>query len=912
MSIECPNCNFGNPADTKFCGNCGIQLPPSEDVSITRTKTFDIPKEELTTGSTFAGRYRIIEELGKGGMGKVYKALDTEVNEKVALKLIKPEIASDKKVIERFRSELKFARKIRHKNVCQMYDLNKEEGAYYITMEYVSGGNLKSFIRRAKRLDVETAVSIAKDVCEGLAEAHRLGVVHRDLKPQNIMVDDEGNARIMDFGIARSLDAEGITAEGAMIGTPEYMSPEQVDGTEADPRSDIYSIGVILYEAVTGRVPFKGNTAFSIAMKHKSETPREPREINPHIPDALSRLILKCMEKDKGMRFQKAEDLLSDLNAVEQEIPTGERAYPKRELLLGLTWLQLKERKIIPILAVFIGGGLAILAFLNYIIIKNYNLPRKTLDITTVTIVCGLICTLIWLWFHGIEKRRRRIKIEFFLIPSVILIAALINLSLFLGIEQGENSLAVLPIKDLSPQKDQEIYCEGIHEDIIRIINRVIPDLKVIDDWSVKKYADTDKDVREIGKELNADYILSVSLMIEGGKIRVTAKLIDAKSGFVIEAYPPYYCDFDFSNYAEVQQKIALNIANQLKLPYQNEQIPELRKIVTAERRALEYYGTARDFEAIFRDTSEERFFEESVKKYQEAIKIDPNYALAYWGLGNVYESHFIRKGNKEEDLDLMEKNFRRAIEIDPGLAEAYLGLGWIYFYKFSYDDAYYYFKLARQKDPDNSSVNYQIGSFLKSMGLNRPAIAYYSKSLETNPLHIRCYELLAQCYSFIGDFDKAVERIKTALSIEPSGSLYLQNSRHLIMKKNFAEAELEMAKVKETTLLSSRIQLNRALLFAAKGERELALELMKDFHDSYRIEVTTIYSLLGLDDKAIECIERGIREALREQFSEYYSYSFLNSNPYYDSLKDDSRFLEILEKERYKYQERMSKYGDL
>jgi serine/threonine-protein kinase len=275
--MKCPKCQADNPDTQKFCGECATPLQPSKDIPV--TETIEAPKEELTTGSSFANKYQIIEEIGKGGMGKVYKALDTEVNEKVAIKLIKPEISADRKTIERFRNELKFARKIRHKNVCQMYDLNKEEGTYYITMEYVSGEDLKGFIRRSGQLAVGTTTRIAKQVCEGLAEAHKLGVVHRDLKPNNIMIDKEGNARIMDFGIARSLKAKGITETGVMIGTPEYMSPEQVEGKETDQRSDIYSLGVIIYEMVTGRVPFEGETPLSIAMKHKTETPPNPKEL---------------------------------------------------------------------------------------------------------------------------------------------------------------------------------------------------------------------------------------------------------------------------------------------------------------------------------------------------------------------------------------------------------------------------------------------------------------------------------------------------------------------------------------------------------------------------------------------------------------------------------------------------------
>ncbi|MGD8536912.1 MAG: protein kinase, partial [Candidatus Aminicenantes bacterium] len=263
--------------------------------------------------------------------GKVYKVLDTELKEKVALKLLNPEIAADKDTIERFRNELKFARKITHKNVCRMYDLSKEEGTYYITMEYVDGKDLKRMVRMMGQLSAGKALSIAKQVCEGLSEAHKLGVVHRDLKPQNIMVDEEGNARIMDFGIARSLKTKGLTSTGVMVGTPEYMSPEQVEGKEIDKRSDIYSLGVIIFEMLTGQAPFSGETPYSVAFKHKTEPPPDPKEMNVQIPEKLSRVILKCMEKAKEDRYQKAEELFSDLTQIEKAIPTTERVVPKRK-----------------------------------------------------------------------------------------------------------------------------------------------------------------------------------------------------------------------------------------------------------------------------------------------------------------------------------------------------------------------------------------------------------------------------------------------------------------------------------------------------------------------------------------------------------------------------------------------------
>jgi serine/threonine protein kinase len=272
----------------------------------------------LLPGALFARRYEVLEELGSGGMGKVYKVADKEINEEIALKLLNPEIASDERTIERFRNELKYARKITHKNVCRMHDINREEETYYITMEYVPGEDLKSILGREGQLSEKTSLLLAKQICSGLAEAHCLGVVHRDLKPQNIMVDKDGNTHIMDFGIARSLETRGVTEAGMIIGTPHYMSPEQVEGKEADQRSDVYSLGAMLYEMVTGKVPFEGKTALSIALKHKTEIPLNPREFNKEISEELSTVILKCLEKDREKRYQTSEELLVELRNIEE------------------------------------------------------------------------------------------------------------------------------------------------------------------------------------------------------------------------------------------------------------------------------------------------------------------------------------------------------------------------------------------------------------------------------------------------------------------------------------------------------------------------------------------------------------------------------------------------------------------
>jgi len=268
--MKCPKCHTIQPEDSSFCSKCGTKLDisgkapqpkkkiPSAGLKdqISFTKTLETTPEEPTRGTVFAGRFELIEELGAGGMGRVYRAYDKEVGEEIALKILHPEIVLGERTVDRFRNEIKLARRITHRNVCRMHELHQDGKQLFITMEYVPGQDLKGLIKQTGALPTGQALSIAKQVAEGLAEAHNLGVVHRDLKPQNVMVDKEGNAKIMDFGIARSLRAAGMTAEGMIIGTPEYMAPEQVEGLEADQRTDLYAMGAILFEMATGRVPF--------------------------------------------------------------------------------------------------------------------------------------------------------------------------------------------------------------------------------------------------------------------------------------------------------------------------------------------------------------------------------------------------------------------------------------------------------------------------------------------------------------------------------------------------------------------------------------------------------------------------------------------------------------------------------
>jgi serine/threonine-protein kinase len=274
----------------------------------------------LRPGSIFAGRYEVKEVLGAGGMGVVYRAIDRELGEPVAIKTLRPDtVAGDPIALERFKQEIRLARKITHRNVVRTYDLGEVNGLYYLTMEFVEGTSLKALIQSRGRLPVPVTLTVGKQLCRALEAAHEQGVIHRDIKPQNIVVEPNGFLKVMDFGIARLANppkGKGLTEAGMAIGTPDYMSPEQLSGLELDPRSDLYSTGVVLFECLTGRLPFEADTPWALIAKHLEETPPDPRSINLDVPEALAQVVLRAMAKDRERRYRTAEELHDALAAI--------------------------------------------------------------------------------------------------------------------------------------------------------------------------------------------------------------------------------------------------------------------------------------------------------------------------------------------------------------------------------------------------------------------------------------------------------------------------------------------------------------------------------------------------------------------------------------------------------------------
>jgi len=274
---------------------------------------------EHTTTSKLSDRYKILEELGRGGMGIVLKAEDTHLNEIVALKLITPQISTDEKVASRFKQEAAASRKITHPNVIRIHDLGEYEGTMYISMEYYLGNNLKDIIKKSEILSLDKTIHYFMQICKGVQAAHDVGIIHRDLKPQNILVNENDQLKIIDFGLAKAAFLQGLTMTGLVVGTPEYMSPEQVSGKEVDYRTDIYSMGIILYEMVTGSVPFYGESPISIGFKHMQEKPALPPEIKTKIPAWLDGVIMKMMAKSQADRYECVRNIIQDVQ--EQRSP---------------------------------------------------------------------------------------------------------------------------------------------------------------------------------------------------------------------------------------------------------------------------------------------------------------------------------------------------------------------------------------------------------------------------------------------------------------------------------------------------------------------------------------------------------------------------------------------------------------
>src|SRR5271165_2023474 len=324
MELECPVCRTSNPPGSIACVHCSNPIegaeggsrfdgPTDAGVAVQRARA---PGGALSPGTVVGDRYEILKMLGEGGMGTVYKARDRELDRTVALKVIRPELAGKPEILRRFKQELILARQVTHRNVIRIFDLGVADNLKFITMDFVEGRDLKSVLTEKRKFPASEACDVIRQVCLGLEAAHNEGVVHRDLKPQNIMLDTQGRVYLMDFGLARSMELVGMTRTGALLGTPAYLSPEQAKGEKVDARTDLFSLGVIFYELLTGVLPYRADTMMATLIQRSKEPATPPNQLEPSIPPAINDVVMKCLQISPERRYQHAGEILQDLAAL--------------------------------------------------------------------------------------------------------------------------------------------------------------------------------------------------------------------------------------------------------------------------------------------------------------------------------------------------------------------------------------------------------------------------------------------------------------------------------------------------------------------------------------------------------------------------------------------------------------------
>jgi len=782
------------------------------------TKTIETPTQGLTRGTVFAGRYEILEELGRGGMGIVYKAKDGKLKRTVALKFLPFEWTNDLQAKERFIREAQSAAALDHPNICTVHEIDEADGRMFISMAFVEGESLKTRIGRGL-LKLDEALSIGLQVAEGLKEAHKKGIVHRDIKSANIMVTEKDQAKIMDFGLARVTGGTLLTKEGMTMGTIAYMSPEQARGEGVDHRSDIWSFGVVLYEMLSGQLPFKGEHDQAVVYSILKEQPKPISDLRSEIPMSIEQIVGKALEKNPDKRYQSIEELLDDLRSISEGIePEGIRARIRKAKFL-------KRKRVI--------------------------------------LYAGL--------------------------TGFLALAAMIALGVFSGRLRAMDSIAVLPIENLTGDPGQEYFVDGVTDELIGQLAQ-IGALRVISRTSAMQYKGVKKPLSEIAHELKVDAVVEGTVHRVGDSVRIRVELIAAlpeERNLWAQTYDRAISDM-LPMYCEIARAIAGKISVKLA-PQEETRLASARQV---NPEAYEAYLKGRFH--WYKLTRPD--LESALQYFELALEKDPNFVLAYSGIAHVWIGRQQQGFSPASETTPKAKAAAlRALELDSTLAEVHYMLAgiraWV---DWDWEGAEMEFRRAIELNPNYADPRAYYSHLLYIMGRPEEAMAQIKKAMELDPLNALLQAIYGMDLMYARRYDDAIALLRDTLKTSPNDLVAMSTLRSAYHMKHMHEEALEVWKAS----------------YAARGDREAEEALARGFiEDGYTgalqraaetlvarsrttyvtpWQIGTLYTRAGKNEEALKWLEKAY-EAHDQNMP------YISVDPIFDNLRADPRFQEIL-----------------